>query len=119
MTTRPCRRVAHSPNVASGRIGQNCGRWPARRWGSWLSVSWLLVLVYFVLIIPDAAAQLKQTRRVLILNDLSIVSSPGFAEVDQAVLDGLKNSPYRIELYHDSLQVSFFPYEASQRRVRE
>ncbi len=55
----------------------------------------------------------------MILNDLSIVSSPGFAEVDQAVLSGLENSPYQIELYDESLQLTFFPDEASQRRVRE
>jgi PAS domain S-box-containing protein len=56
---------------------------------------------------------------VLILDDLSFVSSPGFAEVDQAVLGGLQNSPYQIELYHESLQVTFFPDEVSQRRLRE
>jgi PAS domain S-box-containing protein len=56
---------------------------------------------------------------VLILNDLSIVSSPGFAEVDQAILGGLQNSPYQIELYHENLQVTLFPDEVSQRRFRE
>jgi PAS domain S-box-containing protein len=56
---------------------------------------------------------------VLILDDLSFVSSPGFAEVDQAVLGGLQNSPYQIELYHESLQVTFFPDEVSQRQLHE
>ena len=69
--------------------------------------------------VSNTEAQLKQTRKVLILNDLSIMSSPGFAEIDKAVLDGLQNSPYRIELYHESLQVTFFPDGASQARFRE
>lgn len=67
----------------------------------------------------SAAAQLKQTRRVLIINDLGIVSSPGFAEIDQAILGALHNSRYQIELYDESLQVTFFPNEAAQRAFHE
>jgi len=55
----------------------------------------------------------------LIVNDLGIVSSPGFAEVDQAIFSGLRNSPYHIELYQESLQLTFFPDEASQRLFRK
>ncbi len=65
------------------------------------------------------AGQLRQTRRVLVINDLGIMSSPGFAEVDQAILSALQNSPYQIELYQESLQLTFFPEEASQRAFRE
>ena len=64
-------------------------------------------------------AQLKQTRRVLIINDLGIVSSPGFAEIDQAILSALQKSPYQIELYDESLQLTFFPDEDSRRSFRE
>ena len=68
----------------------------------------------------SAAAQINQpTRRVLILNDLGIVSSPGFAEVDQALIAGLQKSPYHIELYQESLEVTLFPAEDVQRRFRE
>jgi PAS domain S-box-containing protein len=82
----------------------------------WPSAPTILTLVCFILIIVlSAGAQLKQTRRVLIINDLGIVSSPGFAEVDQAILSALQNSPYQIELYDESLQLTFFPDEASQR----
>jgi PAS domain S-box-containing protein len=63
-------------------------------------------------------AQVKQTKRVLILNDLGIVASPGFAEIDNAVLDRLQKSPYQIELYHESLEITLFPDEASQRDFR-
>ena len=67
----------------------------------------------------SAAAQLKQTRRVLILNDLGIVSSPGFAEIDQAIVGGLQKSPYQIELYDESLQLTFFPDQNSQRAFHD
>lgn len=82
---------------------------------------WLLYLVSaFFLLLPHAAqAQVQQVRRVLILNDLGIISSPGFAEVDQAVFAGLQNSPYRIELYHESLELTLFPDQASQRQFYE
>src|SRR3974390_1454086 len=46
-----------------------------------------------------AAAQVNQVRRVLILDDLGTISSPGFAEINQAVFLGLQKSPYQIELY--------------------
>jgi len=61
----------------------------------------------------------KETRRVLILNDLGIISSPGFAEIDQALVAGLQISPYHIELYQESLEVTLFPDEDFQRRFRE
>lgn len=66
-----------------------------------------------------ADAQVREIRRVLVLNDLGIVSSPGFAEVDQAVYAGLQKSPYQIEFYEESLELTLFPDEVSQRRFRE
>jgi PAS domain S-box-containing protein len=65
-----------------------------------------------------ASAQVKEIRRVLILNDLGIISSPGFAEVDQAVSTGLEKSPYQIELYQESLEITMFPDEDYQRHFR-
>ena len=62
-----------------------------------------------------AAPQLKQTKRVLIINDLGIASSPGFAEIDQAILSALGKSPYQIELYDESLQLTLFPDQDSRR----
>lgn len=77
-----------------------------------------VLMALFVLESP-AAAQVRQIRRVVILDDLGIISSPGFAEVDQAIFAGLQKSPYQIELYHESLEVNLFPDEISQRRIRE
>jgi PAS domain S-box-containing protein len=56
-------------------------------------------------------AQIRPIRRVLILNDLGIISSPGFAEIDRAVLTGLQNSHYQIEFYQESLDLTLFPGE--------
>src|SRR5215469_324388 len=78
----------------------------------------LLVLAFLMLQIP-LAAQVRQVRRVLILNDLGIVSSPGFAEVDQTIFAGLQKSPYQVELYQEILELTLFPDEVSQRRFRE
>ena len=78
-----------------------------------------VVLGVFLLIQGPVAAQVKQVRRVLILNDLGIISSPGFAEIDQAIFATLQRSPYQIELYQESLELTLFPDELSQRRFRE
>jgi len=85
----------------------------------WLGPLMVLWLATFLLPQCLAAAQAKQVRRVLILNDLGIISSPGFEEVDQAVFAGLQKSPYQIELYHESLELTLFPDEVSQRRFRQ
>lgn len=90
--------------------------WSTRQvFGRCPSVSLRVILLSFLMISVLSAAQLKQTRRVLIINDLGIVSSPGFAEIDQAILNSLQRSPYQIELYDESLQLTFFPDKDSQR----
>ena len=52
-------------------------------------------------------------------NDLGTISSPGFAEIDEALFAGLQKSPYQIELYQETLELTLFPDEVSQRRLRE
>jgi len=74
--------------------------------------------IFFFLQYP-VAAQVNQVRRVLILDDLGAISSRGFAEIHQAIFLGLQKSPYQIELYQESLQVTMFPDEISQRRFRK
>src|SRR5437773_12408810 len=78
-----------------------------------------MILLCSLPTISGEGAQLRQARRVLLINDLGIVSSPGFAEVDQAIFSALQNSPYQIELYHESLQLIFFPDDESQRAFRQ
>jgi len=78
----------------------------------------LLVWAFLVVQIP-LAAQVRQVRRVLILNDLGTVSSAGFAEIDQTIFAELQKSPYQVELYHESLELTLFPDQVSQRRFRE
>src|SRR4051812_5069216 len=81
--------------------------------------TFLKLLCFLLIVVSGAGAQLRQTRRVLLINDLGMVSSPGFAEVDQAIFSALQNSPYQIELYHESLQLTFFGDEASRLDFRE
>jgi PAS domain S-box-containing protein len=64
-------------------------------------------------------AQIKPVKRVLVLNDLGIVASPGFAEIDQALYAGLQESPYKIEFYEESLELTLFPDDGPQRRFRK
>jgi hypothetical protein len=80
---------------------------------------WVLLAVAALIALHlSAAAQTsRETRRVLILNDLGIISSPGFAEIDQALVAGLQKSPYHIELYQESLEVTLFPDEGFRRRL--
>ena len=78
-----------------------------------------VIAVAFLVSRSTAVSPMTEVRRVLIINDLGIISSPGFAEVDQAVLTGLQKSPYRIELYEESLDLTLFPDRVSQDRFRE
>jgi PAS domain S-box-containing protein len=78
-----------------------------------------VVLVAAFLLQASLARAAREVRRVLIINDVGIISSPGFAEIDQAVLTGLQKSPYRIELYEESLDLILFPDRVSQDRFRE
>ena len=84
-----------------------------------------LICVVVVVVSPflppqaSSAGGAKEVRRVLIINDIGIISSPGFAEIDQAILSGLQKSPYQIELYQESLDLILFPDRASQERLRE
>ena len=66
-----------------------------------------------------AVPPMGEVRRVLMINDIGNISSPGFAEIDQALFTGLQKSPYRIELYEESLDIILFPDRVSQDRFRE
>ena len=61
----------------------------------------------------------KSVRRVLIFNDFSYVSSPGIANIDQAIAADLANSTYQIELYNETLESTLFSDDATQHRFRD
>src|SRR5579864_9115011 len=79
----------------------------------------LVVVTVCSLLWPSAlAAQLKQTRRVLVFSEIGR-SSPAVALVEQelhAALD--ENSPYDVEFYTESLETTLFPDETSQNKLR-
>ena len=78
----------------------------------------LVVAVCSLLWPPASAAQLKQTRRVLVLSEVGR-SSPAVALIEQelhAALD--EKSPYDVEFYSESLETTFFPDETSQNKLR-
>lgn len=88
-----------------------------------LCLPWALRTFVMALLTVSAqlpsAAQVKPVRRVLVFNDFGSVSSPGIAEMDREVFDGLQKSPYQVEFYNENLEVTLFSDEASQRQVRE
>ena len=79
----------------------------------------VVVVAAFLLLQASPARSAREVRRVLIINDLGIISSPGFAEIVQAIFAGLQKSPYRIELYEESLDLSLFPDRVSQDNFRQ
>jgi PAS domain S-box-containing protein len=80
----------------------------------------MFAILLFCFLLPQiAGAQIKETRRLLILNDLGTRSSPGFAEIDQAISASLQGSPYQVELYDEDLEITLFPDEDYRRRFRE
>ena len=119
MTARSAFHMVHFPKPRRWRSGETRLKLRFERGRCRSFLPRFLILFGWLLFASSLGAQLKQTRRVLILNDLGTVSSPDFAEVDQAIFSGLANSPYHIELYQESLQLTFFPDEASQRPFRE
>src|SRR5678816_410184 len=102
-----------------GRLSRLQLRIPGR------SVNWKLVSLVLVLTAgcllpqPAASAPVKQVRRVLILNVMGPLSSPGVALMDEAIVADLQKSPYQIELYSEDLEATLFPDEATQRQFRE
>jgi len=78
----------------------------------------LMLFVGFLLFLSSATAQVREIRRILILNELGLWS-PGVNAIDQEIFAALEKSPYQIELYTEELDTSLFPDESSQREFRE
>ncbi len=79
----------------------------------------LFAVIIFLLTQTIASHAQKSVRRVLIINDFDSTSSPGIALLDHAIVTGLETSPYQIELYHETIESTLFPDEASQRSIRD
>ena len=61
----------------------------------------------------------KPVRRILIFNDFSYISSPGIANIDQAIAAGLENTRYQVELYNETLESTLFSDDATQHHFRD
>jgi PAS domain S-box-containing protein len=79
----------------------------------------LVILAAFLRSQASSAGAAREVRRVLILNVFDPLSSPGVAELDQGIIASLDKSPYQIELYSESLEMTLFPDEAHQQQFRE
>ena len=88
-----------------------------RRWAVLKVVSALIFCCFVGTSI--ATAQMKEIRRNLILNLLEPLSSPGVDVIDQAIVDGLENSPYQIQLFTETLSPSLYPDATSRQELRE
>lgn len=105
----PGRQVSEFLRDLRGSIGQ-------RR--PWQGTAFILLLACFLFQV-SVEAQVQGTRRVLILTDLGTPASPGFTEIESAIFNGLQKSPYKIEFYTDSLEITSFPDQASEPEFRE
>jgi PAS domain S-box-containing protein len=67
---------------------------------------------------PFAAAQTKEVRRILILNEQG-PSYPGIAIINQGIQFALHDSPYSIEFYSEFFDTTLFPEPAVQQEFRD
>lgn len=75
----------------------------------------LLFLPACLVFQTDAAGQLKQTRRVLILNELGSDEDV----IDQEIVTALGKAPYHIEFYIEDLDTNLLPDNGSQRQPND
>ena len=75
-----------------------------------------LLLLIFFFIHALGAAQLKEVRRVLILNELGFWS-PGVNAINQEIFAALRKANYHIEVYTEDLDTNLFSDTASQREL--
>ncbi len=78
----------------------------------------ILLLGVLFLLQGLAPGQVRELRRVLILNELGLWS-PGISAINKEIFAALEKSPYQIEFYTENLDTSLFPDEASQRELRD
>jgi PAS domain S-box-containing protein len=78
----------------------------------------LCLLLGFLLSPAITCAQTKPVKRVLVFYELGL-SSPAVAIVDQELREGLANTPYQIELYHEYFETILFPDPLMQQEFRD
>jgi hypothetical protein len=78
-----------------------------------------VVLLVCLLFPITASAEVKPVRRVLILNEVNPIASPGVALIHDAIRTRLDRLPYQIELYVESLETILFSDPATQREFFE
>jgi hypothetical protein len=81
-----------------------------------LQVLWILVFASAGLSTPTV--QIKETKRVLIINALG-PTNPAYIRMDDQIRAVLESSPYQIELYHEYLETLLFPDPAKQAQFED
>ena len=65
-----------------------------------------------------SAAQTKEVRRILILNEANS-TYPGISIINQGIQTALNDSPYHIDFYSEYMDTSLFPDPAVQQEFRD
>ena len=83
--------------------------------------TFLRLIVLFVLTtLPafPADAPMPSAKRVLLISDFSVVASQAIGTMEDAMFSELMHTPYRIELYTESLETALFPDVQSQQQIQ-
>lgn len=87
------------------------------RWFRLVGLVLISALICLLCSCPTCA-QVKKTRRVLVINALGPLS-PAYAHMDEEIRTDLDNSPYEIELYHEYLETVLLSDSSTQKKVDE
>jgi len=74
--------------------------------------------IVFLFFWAGLTAQVKEGRRVLVLHE-SGLGSPGMELADREIVSALERSPYRVELYSETLETGLFSDKTSQQEFRD
>jgi len=93
---------------------------PQRQAGTWARYLCVTLATFAAVVSshPIAVAQTKETRRILILNEVG-TSYFAIAIINQGIQTALNDSPYRIEFYSEYLDTALFPDPAAQQEFRD
>ena len=77
-----------------------------------------VVLLFCLTIRSTGTAQIKPTRRILILNEVN-TNYPGIPLIDQGIRTSLDSSPDKLEMYREYMDTVLFSDPADQQRIRD